>query len=118
MRVKLAYGHTGLWIDLPDAWNTTIVEPKFVPALPDPIGALETALRQPIGAPALRDVVAPDHRIGVIFSDITRPTPHRLILPAVLRELTEAGARARARISRSSTRWARTGRTRTPSCAG
>ena len=89
MRVKLAYGKTGLWIDLPDAWNTTVVEPRFVPGVPDPVRALEPALRQPIGAPALRDLVAPDHRVGIVFSDITRPTPHRLILPAVLRELTE-----------------------------
>ena len=99
MRVKLAYGKTGLWIDLPETWNTTIVEPKFVPALPDPTGALEAALRQPIGAPALRDVVAPDHRIGIIFSDITRPTPHRLILPAVLRELTEQAGVPRENIT-------------------
>jgi len=87
MRVKLAYGKTGLWIDLPDTWNATVVEPSFVPGLPDPAAALKAALRQPIAAPALRDVVTPGHKVGVVFSDITRPTPHRLILPAVLREL-------------------------------
>ncbi len=89
MRVKLAYGKAGLWIDLPDAWNTTVVEPSFVPGLPGPTEALEAALRQPIGAPALRDVVAPDHHVGIVFSDITRPTPHRQILPPILRKLTE-----------------------------
>ena len=89
MRVKLAYGKAGLWIDLPGTWNTTVVEPSFVPGLADPIGSLEAALRQPIGAPALREMFAPDHKVGIVFSDITRPTPHRLILPAVLRELAE-----------------------------
>ena len=89
MRVKLAYGKTGLWIDLLDTWNVTVVEPSFVPGLPDPTGALEAALRQPIGAPALRDIVKPAHKVGIVFSDITRPTPHRQILPVVLRELAE-----------------------------
>jgi nickel-dependent lactate racemase len=78
-----------LWIDLPDTWNTTLVEPTFVPGLADPAGALTAALRSPVGAPALRDRVRPGDRVGVVFSDITRPTPHHLILPAVLRELTE-----------------------------
>ena len=30
----------------------------------------------------------PDDRIGIVFSDITRPTPNRLILPVVLAELS------------------------------
>jgi nickel-dependent lactate racemase len=87
MRIKLAYGKTGLWIDLPDAWDVTVVEPRYVPGLPDPGAALAAALRQPIDAPPLRDVVEAGHKIGVVFSDITRPTPHHLILPAVLGEL-------------------------------
>jgi len=87
MHIKLAYGKTGLWIDLPDEWNATVVEPRYIPGLPDPAAALTTALRQPIAAPPLREVVKPEHRVGIIFSDITRPTPHRLILPAVLAEL-------------------------------
>ena len=87
MRIKLAYGKTGLWIDLPDAWDVTVIEPRHVPGLPNPAEALVSALRQPIGAPPLRDVARPGHRVGVVFSDITRPTPHRLILPAVLGEL-------------------------------
>lgn len=91
MRIKLAYGKTGLWTDLPDNWNVTIVEPAFVPGLPDPAGVLTAALRQPIGAVALRERVAPEHKVGIIFSDITRPTPHHVILPVVLRELAEAG---------------------------
>jgi nickel-dependent lactate racemase len=99
MRVKLAYGKTGLWIELPDTWHTTVVEPGFVPGLPDPSAALEAALRQPIAAPALRDVVAPNHKVGVVFSDITRPTPHHLILPAVLRDLTEQAGVPRENIT-------------------
>jgi nickel-dependent lactate racemase len=99
MRVKLAYGKTGLWIDLPETWNVTVVEPKFVPALPDPPEVLAAALRRPIGATSLRDWVAPGHKVGIIFSDITRPTPNHLILPTVLRELTEQAALPRQNIT-------------------
>lgn len=87
MRIQLAYGKTGLWIDLPDAWDVTVIEPRYVPGLPDPAEALTRALRRPIAAPPLRAAAGPEHKIGIIFSDITRPTPHHLILPAVLDEL-------------------------------
>ena len=99
MRIKLAYGKTGLWLDLPEAWHATVVEPRFVAVLPDPAAALTAALRQPIGAPPLHSLVHPGHKIGVVFSDITRPTPHRLILPAILHELTEEARVPREQIT-------------------
>ncbi len=87
MMIRLAYGKTGLEIELPDEWNVTVVEPKFVPGLPDSRGALRQALRSPIESPPLRDLVKPTDKVGVVFNDITRPTPNHLILPAVLDEL-------------------------------
>jgi len=84
MNIKLAYGKTGLEIELSDRLDVTVVEPKFVPGLPNPESALQEALRVPIAAPALHDVVKPYDRVGVVFSDITRPTPNHLILPSVL----------------------------------
>jgi nickel-dependent lactate racemase len=89
MRIKLAYGKQGLWIDLPDAWDVTVVAPTYVPGLPDPAGALSAALRAPIGPQVpLAKVAGPTDRVGIVFSDITRATPHHLILPAVLAELS------------------------------
>jgi nickel-dependent lactate racemase len=88
MKIRLAYGKTGLQIELSDALDVTVVEPKFVPGLPDPGAALQRALREPIEAPPLCDLVKSSDKVGVVFSDITRPTPNHLILPAVLNELT------------------------------
>lgn len=88
MKIKLAYGKTGLLIDLADDLAVTVVEPGFVPALPDPAAVLAAALAAPMDKPPLRDLARPGDRVGVIFSDITRPTPHQHILPAVLAELT------------------------------
>ena len=87
MHINLAYGKTGLSLDLPDDWDVRVVEPTYPPDLPDPAGALTHALRSPIGSPPLCEVVKPGDHVGIIFSDITRPTPHQLILPAVLQEL-------------------------------
>lgn len=88
MKIKLAYGKHGLPIELPDEWQVDVVEPRYTPGLPDPALALLDALRAPCNAPPLGEFVRPGDRVGIIFSDITRPTPHQLVLPAVLAELT------------------------------
>ena len=87
MLIKLAYGKTGLPIKLDDPLNVTVVEPAFVPALADPEAAVWAALRQPIGSPPLSELVRPGMRVGVIFSDITRPAPNPLMLSTVLEVL-------------------------------
>jgi nickel-dependent lactate racemase len=84
MRIKLAYGKTGLPLELDEALNVTVVEPVFVPALADPPAAVRAALEAPLGSPPLREVVRPGMRVGVVFSDITRPAPNPLLLGAVL----------------------------------
>lgn len=87
MLIKLAYGKQGLMLDLPDDWNVTVIEPRYVAGMPDPAGAMRSALQNPNGTRSLADIVRPDDRVGIVFSDITRATPHGLILPAVLAAL-------------------------------
>jgi len=86
MKVKLAYGKEGLWVALPDD-NVTVVEPRFVPGLPDETEAIRSALREPIGTPPLRALVKPDDTVAIVFSDITRPQPRERMLPVLLEEL-------------------------------
>jgi len=93
MQVKLAYGKQGLWIDLPEAWDVTVIEPRYVAGLADPAQALSNALRAPLGVSPLAEWVKATDRVGIVFSDITRATPHGLILPAVLRELAHVPKR-------------------------
>jgi nickel-dependent lactate racemase len=87
MRINLAYGKAGLPLELDDSLNVTVVEPTFVPALTDPEAAVRAALRAPIGSPPLHDLVRPGMRVGVVFSDITRPAPNPLLQTAVLEVL-------------------------------
>jgi nickel-dependent lactate racemase len=87
MLIHLAYGKTGLEVDLPDDWDVTVVEPKYIPGLPEPRRAVTEALRSPLGTAPLREQVKATDRVGIIFSDITRATPHSLLIPAILDEL-------------------------------
>lgn len=87
MQIRLAYGKTGLMVELPDDRSVTVVEPQFVPGLPDAREALRQALRTPLNSPPLRELAKPTDKIGIVFSDITRPTPHHLLIPSVLEEL-------------------------------
>ncbi len=87
MKIELAYGKTGLEVDLPDDARVTVVEPTYVAGLADQAGGVRDALRHPIGSPPLREVARPSDTVGLVFSDITRPTPNHLILPVLLDEL-------------------------------
>ena len=89
--VHLAYGKQGLTVHLPDDVPVTVIEPRFVPGLPDEAAAIRDALRAPIGAPPLRDLVRPTDTVAIVFSDITRPMPNDRVLPVLLDELALAG---------------------------
>jgi nickel-dependent lactate racemase len=86
VKVRLAYGKEGLWVELPDD-NVTVVEPRFVPGLPDETEVIRSALREPSGMPPLRDLVKRDDTVAIVFSDITRPQPRERMLPVLLEEL-------------------------------
>ena len=86
MKTELAYGKNGFVVDLPDN-ITTIIEPKFIPGLPDTEGAVRAALRNPIGTEPLRHLVTPSNTVAISVCDITRPIPTFEILPVLLKEL-------------------------------
>ena len=54
---------------------------------------IKKAMDNPIGSKKLKEIVVPGGKIVIITSDITRPMPSKLVLPVVLKELSEAGAR-------------------------
>jgi nickel-dependent lactate racemase len=87
MKIKLAYGKTGLEVDLPTGADVTVIEPKYTHGLKDPQHALSDALRSPTGTVPLRSLARSGDTVGIVFSDLTRPTPNHLMLPAILSEL-------------------------------
>ena len=87
MKVRLAYGRTGLVIDVPES-QTTVVQPQYLPGLPDQYGAIRTAIRDPVGgASPLRRTAGPSDIVAISVCDITRPMPTSAVLPVVLEEL-------------------------------
>jgi len=91
MLIDLAYGRTGLAVDLPDD-RTTVIEPTYVPGLPDQRGALINAVRNPMGTPPLRQMVHPKQTVAIAVCDITRPMPSATVLPVLLGELAHVPA--------------------------
>jgi nickel-dependent lactate racemase len=89
MRIHLAYGADGLELDLPDALHPTMIEPRHRPGLADPVAAVRDALRNPIDSPALADMAQGHLPVGLVFSDVTRPLPRRLLLEAVVGEISQ-----------------------------
>ena len=88
MRVRLAYGETGLDVDLPDD-RTTVVEPVHVAGTKDPRGVLRSALRGPVAGPPLRQIVRPGQSVAISVCDGTRAQPRHLMVPAVLEEIAD-----------------------------
>jgi nickel-dependent lactate racemase len=91
MRITLDYGRTGLPVELPDDRLVGPLDIRTAPPLPDPAGAIEKALTQPIGAKPLAALVRGRKNACILVCDITRPVPNRIILPPVLRILEEQG---------------------------
>jgi nickel-dependent lactate racemase len=86
MKIKLAYGRNGLEVDFAPP-GIEVIEPRFVEGVRDEVSALRQALRNPIAAPPLKDIVSSDDSVALVFSDRTRPMPSDRVLPVILAEL-------------------------------
>ncbi len=91
MKARLQYGTTGLEVEIPGN-RVTVLEPRFVPGLADEAAGFRDAVRAPIAARPLRDLVAPGHRIAVAIPDLTRPFPSARVLPWLFTELAQVPA--------------------------
>ncbi len=85
-KIHLQYGQEGLEITLPSE-RVTVVEPRFVPGLPDEAAAFQEAVRQPIQSRPLRELIAAEDRVAIVIADLTRPLPSDRLLPWLLEEI-------------------------------
>ena len=86
MKVELAYGRTGLVIDVP-ADRTTVVLPRQLDAVANERHAVQAALRHPTAGPPLRDRIRAGQTVAISMCDGTRPQPRNVMIPALLDEL-------------------------------
>jgi nickel-dependent lactate racemase len=91
MRVTLAYGRSGLEVDLPDDRPVRVLAYKEAAALSDPLAAAAEVIAHPTGSPPLAEVARGRRDACVVVSDITRPVPNTTILPPLLATLEAAG---------------------------
>ncbi len=91
MRINLAFGKTGLALDLPAGFNYHVLEARSAEPLPDAAGAIERGLDAPIDSLPLVELAKGKRTAAISVCDITRPAPNRLVLPPLLARLEQAG---------------------------
>ncbi|QDU26021.1 hypothetical protein ETAA8_10930 [Anatilimnocola aggregata] len=91
MRVKLEYGRTGLYADLPADRVVRTLHYKDAPPLPDPVASLASVLAAPLGTRPLAELAAGKRTCCIAICDITRPVPNELILRPLLATLEASG---------------------------
>jgi nickel-dependent lactate racemase len=91
MRIELAFGKTGLPVDLPEGYQYRVLEARSAKPLADASAAIEEALDRPIASPPMGELARGKSTAAISVCDITRPAPNRQTLPPVLRRLEAAG---------------------------
>lgn len=91
MRIDLAFGKSGLAVELPDGFRYRVLEARSARPLEDAAGAIAAALDAPIGSPPLAELARGKASAAISVCDITRPAPNRVVLPHVLQRLERAG---------------------------
>jgi nickel-dependent lactate racemase len=87
---RIPYGRTQLPVRLDDSYQTELLAPARVEPAADPIHAVRDALSHPVGGVRLADF-ARARSVAIAISDKTRPVPHAILLPPLLRALDELG---------------------------
>lgn len=91
MHTQLAFGKTGLAVELPAGFNYRVLEARSAAPIADWEGALAAALDAPIGCPPLSELARGKKSAAISVCDITRPAPNRKTLPPILRRLEQSG---------------------------
>jgi nickel-dependent lactate racemase len=91
MKINLAFGRTGLTLELPEGFEYRVLEARSAVPLDDAAAAIQQALDAPIGCPPLAEMARGKRSAAISVCDITRPAPNREVLPPLLARLEAAG---------------------------
>ena len=91
MKIQMAYGKTGMEVDVPEANLAALLSMRESAPVEDPAGMVTRLLRAPIGGKPLDEIARGKRTACIVVCDITRPVPNRVILPPVFSELERAG---------------------------
>lgn len=92
MHFRYGYGRGVKEFDINDANILAELKQNNVKYGLTGIDEVRRALNEPIGTPGLSEIIKKGEKIAIVTSDITRPMPTKIVLPAVMDELLKAGA--------------------------
>ncbi|MCX6013141.1 MAG: lactate racemase domain-containing protein, partial [Chloroflexi bacterium] len=84
-------GPKTLKINLPDEWDIEVCNIAGYNRPPLTSEQIKNAVCNPIGSRPLRETAKGKKEVAILFDDLTRATRPYLILPFILKELSEAG---------------------------
>jgi nickel-dependent lactate racemase len=85
------YGKSSIDFDIPDRNIISTLIPQELPPIKNVSETIVEALRKPVDAKPLKDIVDKTTNVALLISDITRPCPsHKILLP-LLTELNKSG---------------------------
>ncbi len=91
-KYSVPYGEGQITFSLPEGFKeAVVVEHETMPPLADVQASIHSALENPIACPPLRRLANPGDRVCIVVTDMTRPCPDHLLVPALLEELSAAG---------------------------
>ncbi len=94
--IFIRYRHQKTPLDLPSNWKLlTFAAFEEHAEERDVANLTRRALNDPVRSEPLRDRVAPSDTVAIIIEDLTRASPKKLVLRALLNELEEAGVSQR-----------------------
>jgi nickel-dependent lactate racemase len=93
METTIAFGRTGLKLELPEGPQYKVLHARSAPAIEGVAAALGAALDAPIGCAPLEAMARGRKTAAISVCDITRPAPNTITLPPLLERLHRAGMR-------------------------
>jgi len=87
----LWYGNTTLEIELPDDWDVQYCPMRGAKRTPLTNDQMESAIKNPVNSPGIKDLAKGKKSAVIIFDDMTRPTRTYEIAPIVIKELMSGG---------------------------
>ncbi len=83
---SIPYGKGNVTFSLPKDTKVTVIRPRPASPSPHEQSEIERALDEPIGT-SRPEELKPGKKISIVISDLTRPVPHHLVLPAFLKNV-------------------------------
>ena len=94
MKIELAFGQTGLSLELPEQAKPTVLRKPVMQVSASAGEIIHNALNQPIGCDDLSVLARTAATACILICDITRPVPNKEFLKPLIQRLLDAGVPA------------------------